>query len=162
MRLLPCLHASNHPAAFTPSNINMLILHYTNGTLFTRQNHKLNVQGAEIDGYKTIYSLSATAATRLLPVEQLVMKRSGHGSLVWRCLQLREDLTHTVFWHPQLLKEITNWLQQWNMQCSHSSCCWKLHQLYPQHQWHQQHHPWKIFTFFHVCCLPSCLVLINW
>ena len=32
--------------AFTPSNINMLVLLYTTGTPFTRQNHQPNMQGS--------------------------------------------------------------------------------------------------------------------
>ena len=71
VQVLPCPHASKPSsrcllsAAFTPSNINMLVLCYTTGTLFTTQNHQLNMQGAGIGSYKTNHSLRATAVTRL-------------------------------------------------------------------------------------------------
>ena len=52
VQALPCPPASKPvsrcllPAAFTPSNINILVLCYTIGTLFTRQNHQLYMQGS--------------------------------------------------------------------------------------------------------------------
>ena len=104
VQALPYPHASKPPsicllpAAFTPSNINMLVLCY--GTLFTRQKHQPNIcKEAGIGGYKTNHSLCATAATRLYQSEvdeQLVMVRTKQRSLEGVHSYIQKNLRYTV------------------------------------------------------------------
>lgn len=137
------------PAAFTPSNINMLVLRYTTGTLLARQNRQPDMQGSGHWWLQNQPLSTHNCSHQAIPVWQLWTLKP------WRCSQLQEDFRHTVlstFWHPQLFEEITNCLQQWDLQCSHSFCHCKLHQLNPEQYWCQQHHPWSILLSFVPVC----------
>ena len=94
------------PAAFTPSNINMLVLCYTTGTLFTRQNHQLNMQGSRHWWLQkqplSAYNCSHQARLYQSGMdEQLVMVRTGERSL--KVFAVTKEPQTGTFWHPQLL-----------------------------------------------------------